>query len=69
MVDGELQGVVELALDPFGRFGDVDVFEDRERVEQTDLLLLLGRDGLGLQVVEFGDLVGAVGFESFEATA
>ncbi len=44
-VDLELEGVIQLALDAFGRLGDVDAFQDRKRVEQADVLcrLLLRR--------------------------
>jgi hypothetical protein len=45
IVDLELKGVVELALEMLRCHGDLDVFQDRQGVEQVDVLARLRRDG------------------------
>jgi hypothetical protein len=68
VVDLELQGVVELALDRFGRLGDVDAGEDRHGVEQFDVPPRLHVGG-GSELDELSGLLGAFGFEGVEAAA
>jgi hypothetical protein len=68
VVDGELERVVELALDSFRGLGDVYGLQDREGVEEIDGLLGLDH-GCRHQVVQLSDLGGAVGFEGVEAAA
>ena len=68
VVDGELEGVVELALQRFWGAGDVHGLQDRECVQEIEGLLGLDH-GCRLQVVQLCELGGAVGFEGVEAAA